>query len=165
MIPRLFGESSDKDTQFIAAVKQNQEIIFIGGLLLVTLMVLYFALSYTAPREGTWRYGICKVFLERYAQYPMDLKILTAAEKQNSAQIGYLTTNSYGSRESELMECFYNTGETGVSISRITINRKTYNQEIVDDFNTSIPILLGNEGMDVTLPKQLPNTFDGLKFD
>jgi len=123
-IPRLLGEIHDKDTQFTAAMKKNQELVFLGGLVAVALIGYLIYASMPNTREGTWRYAICKTFLERYSQYPTELKILTVAEKQNSAQIGYLTINSYGSQESALMECFYNTDQRGVSISRVTLDRK-----------------------------------------
>jgi len=123
-IPRLLGEVHDKDTQFTAAMKQNQELVFLGGLVVIALIGYLIYASMPNTREGTWRYAICKTFLERYSQYPTELKILTVAEKQNSAQIGYLTINSYGSQESALMECFYNTDQRGVSISRVTLDRK-----------------------------------------
>jgi len=122
---RPLGDIHDKDTQFTAFVKSNQEIlsfIFIG---IIFLIAFYMIFMVERPREGTWRYAICKVFLERYAQYPTDVEILTAAEKQNSAQIGYLATNSYGIRESKLMECFYNTEGGNVSLNRVTIDRET----------------------------------------
>ncbi len=122
---RPFGEIHDKDTQFSAFAKSNQELIVIAIGVLLIAIIAYAIFGVERPREGTWRYAICKVFLERYTQYPTDLKILTAAEKQNSAQIGYLATNSYGIRESRLMECFYNTDGGRVTLNRVTIDRKT----------------------------------------
>lgn len=123
-IPRLFGEIHDRDTQFTATIKQNQEMVMVG--LFVAVIGIGFLIYSLLPdtRQGTWRYAICKIFLEQYTQYPTELKILTVAEKQNSAQIGYLTTNSYGSQESQLIECFYNINPQAVTISRITIDRK-----------------------------------------
>lgn len=123
-IPRLLGEVHDKDTQFTAAVKQNQELVLIGGVIAVILIIFVVHSSMPQTRQGTWRYGVCKVFLERLSEYPSNLKILTVAEKQNAAQIGYISTNSYGSQESELIECFYNTAGHKVEVNRVTINRK-----------------------------------------
>jgi hypothetical protein len=122
---RPLGEIHDKDTQFTAFVKSNQEILSLISLGIIFFIIFYVVFMVERPREGTWRYAICKVFLERYTQYPPDLEILTAAEKQNSAQIGYLATNSYGIRESKLMECFYNTEGGQVSLNRVTIDRET----------------------------------------
>lgn len=122
---RPFGEIHDKDTQFSAFAKNNQEMIVLTSGILIIGLIAYAIFGVERPRDGTWRFAICKVFLERYTQYPTDLKILTAAEKQSSAQIGYLATNSYGIRESSLMECFYNTDGGRVSLNRVTIDRKT----------------------------------------
>jgi hypothetical protein len=122
---RPFGEIDDDDTVFIAFLKTNQEVFILLGTLIFLGLVAWVAFGIERPREGTWRYAICKVFLERYAQYPTDVKILTADEKRSSVQIGYLATNSYGMRESKLMECFYNIQQNRVELSRITINRRT----------------------------------------
>ena len=122
---RPFGEIDDDDTVFIAFLKTNQTLLLLIGIICFLTLAGWLAFGIERPREGTWRFAICKVFLERYAQYPTDVKILTAAEKQSSAQITYLTTNSYGMRESRLMECFYNILDNRVELNRITINRRT----------------------------------------
>lgn len=165
MLPRLLGEVNDNDTQFTAAMKKYQDFILIGGGFLAILLVILIVSSFSSPRIGTWRYGVCKVFLERYSQYPPDLKILTAGEKEGSARIGYLLTNSYGSRESELMECFYNTAGNTVKLSRVTIDRKPLDQSMINDFNPTIPTILAQEDLDLTLPDILPTSFEDLKFD
>ena len=123
--PKLLGERSDNDTQFMAMAKDNQDMILIGGAVIV-LGLLYFAytLIFPSQRVGTWRYGICRVFLEQYSTYPTELKVLTAAEKQSSVQMGYITTNSFGTQQSELMECFYKMTQRGPIIDRVTIDRK-----------------------------------------
>ncbi len=203
-IPRLLGEIHDKDTQFTAAIKQNQELVMIGGV--IAVLVIAFILYSLQPqtRTGTWRYGVCKVFLERYAEYPTNLKILTVAEKQNSAQIGYLKTNSYGAQESELMECFYNTNGNRISINRITVNRKplalstptsdSANKDTIDTltfqelqnliaigrrelankkytditletFNRSIPVIMAQEDLDLTMPPPLSPYIPDLKYE
>ena len=38
--------------------------------------------------------------------------------------IGYLATNPYGAQQSQEMECFYSSGPAGITMSRVTINRK-----------------------------------------
>jgi len=165
MIPRLLGEIHDKDTQFSAALKNNQEAVLIGGSIFVIAIIAFFILTSESAPKGSWRYGVCKTFLEQYAQYPPNLRILTAGEKQNSAQIGYLITNSYGSQESELMECFYNIDQNGVTLNRVSIDRHTYDADKVKEFSASIPIILADENLDLTLPPRLANTLEGLKYE
>lgn len=165
MLPRLFGESSDKDTQFIAALKKYQDFVLIGGIFLVIIIGILIFSSFSSTPKGTWRFGLCKVFLERYAQYPTNIKILTTGEKQNSAQIGYLLTNSYGSRESQLMECFYNTSSQGVTLNRVTIDRKRLSGDLIKTFNPTIPIIMAREDLDVDLPKRLSSSLEELKFE
>lgn len=165
MIPKLFGEINDKDTQFSAALKQHQDYVLIGGVFIILFIGYLVISSFSSTPMGTWRYGVCKTFLERYVQYPPDVKVLTTGEKQNASQIGYLHTNSYGSRQSELMECFYNVGDRGVILNRVTIDRKPLDQEIIDNFNQTIPLILARDDLDLEIPERLPNTIEGLKFD
>lgn len=162
-LPRLLGDVTDSDTQFMAMLKQYQHWLFVAICGLGILMVFLLVLTFTAGPQGTWRFGVCKVFLERYAQYPTDIKILTAGEKQSSAQIGYMITNAYGSRESQLIECFYNIGATGVRLGQVTIDRKPVAQSFIDEFNPTIDIILFDETLDKTLPPRLPNDLEDLK--
>ena len=165
-IPQFFGAHKNTDTQFIAFVKTNHIVVMLG-IVIFAFIIIGFIISALLNQKptGTWRYGLCKVFLEQYAQYPIDLKILTAAEKQNSLQIGYLITNSYGSRESQLIECFYSTANNAVELSKVTIDRKTYDQSRVTAFNASVNTILADENLDLELPYNLPQSIEDLKFE
>jgi hypothetical protein len=165
MLPKFFGEPNDKDTQFTAALKKYQDFVLIGGVFLLIILVIIVTSSFTSKRTGTWRYGLCSVFLERYVQYPTNLKILTTGEKQNSAQIGYLTTNSYGSRESQLIECFFNTGNGRVSINKITLDRKPLPEDAIKEFNKTIPIIMARDDLNLNLPPRLSNAIEDLQFE
>jgi hypothetical protein len=166
MIPRLLGEINDSDTEFTALLKQKQEMIFVSVVGFITILIIFLVvLSGNDEAKGTWRYGLCKVFLERYAQYPTHIKLLTSGEKQNSAQLGYININSYGSQNSEMMECFYNIDQNGVTLNHVTVNRRTFNQDMVNEFNQSIPIILEREDLDLVLPPRLGWTLESLKFE
>ena len=164
-IPKILGDVTDQDTEFTAGLKKYQEFLFIGlcgfGLLILFVIVL----SFSGGAQGTWRYAICKVFLERYVEYPPSLRILTAGEKQTSAQIGYMSTNAYGSRESELMECFYSITEDGVRLNSVTIERVPIEMEVIETFNTTIDSIIGQESLDRALPPRLPTDLNDLKQD
>ena len=126
-IPKLLGEVNDKDTQFTATVKQYQDLVIVGALVAIGVLI-YFGFSMVGNgRTGTWRYGVCKVFLEQYTSYPSSLILLTAEEGANAARIGYLSTNAYGAQESGIMECFYSVNSQGVKLNRVTIDRKSLN--------------------------------------
>lgn len=165
MLPKLLGEPSDKDTQFTAALKKHQDFVLIGGVFLIIVIAVVVSASWETARQGTWRYGLCKVFLERYSQYPTNIKILTTGEKQNSAQIGYLTTNSYGSRESQLMECFYNTANGRVELNKVTLDRKPLPKSAIKEFNKTIPIIMARQDLNLDLPPRLSMTIEDLKFE
>lgn len=164
-IPRLLGDINDRDTQFTALVKEYQHWLFVAGGAIIILMIFMTALTYTATPKGTWRFGLCKIFLERNSQYPTALKILVAGEKQSSAQIGYITTNAYGSQESELMECYYNIDAQGVTLSSVTIDRSPLDSALLDEFNPTIPAILAREDLSIELPPRLPSELEDLKRD
>lgn len=152
-----------QESPFILLMKQYQNYVLIG-LGVVALVVVYFTFIKEDKRYGTWRYGLCRVFLEQYAQYPTNLVILTVGEKQNSAQIGYLITNSYGSQYSQLMECFYNINQNNVTLNKVTIDRKLYKGDLLEGFNKTIPILLNGGDLDLVIPDRLSQSITGLKF-
>ena len=84
---KILGEVNEKDTQFSALIKKNQEMVLLGSFIAILgIGFLIYSFASTGGRQGTWRYGLCKVFIELYEQYPTDIKILTVAEKQVSAQ-------------------------------------------------------------------------------
>ena len=164
-IPRLFGDYADTDTQFIQKLKQYQEWMFVGLCGLGIAFVFMIVMTFTGNAQGTWRFALCKVFLERNVQYPTDVKILFAGEKQTAAQIGYMVTNSFGSRQSELMECFYNIEPSGVRLNKVTIDRTPLEQDKIDAFNETINVLLISKDLDKTLPPLLPSSLEDLKQD
>lgn len=124
-LPKLLGEVHDKDTQFTAFAKDNQDIILIFGAILIFVAGYFIYDGFFNKRAGTWRYALCHAFLEQYAQYPTDIKITTVSEKQNSAKMTYLVTNSYGDRSAEEIECFYTTANNRIKMNRVSIDRKT----------------------------------------
>lgn len=164
-IPKLLGDYNDKDTQFVAMLKTYQHFLFVGLCGLGVLMIFLMVLTFTSGTQGTWRYAVCKVFLERHSKYPPSLKILTAGEKQSSAQIGYMTTNAFGSRQSELMECFFNVTQEGVKLSRVTIDRIPLDEKEIEEFNGTINAIIAREDLDYAFPPALPSDLEDLKQD
>ena len=103
------------------------------------------------------------------------------------------------------MECFYNLVQSGVSINRVTIDRKplvfesnnnttntkttndakittddfttifqdgrrdmaniVYSKVTLNEFNKTIGAIMAADNLDLTIPANLPNTLEDLKFD
>ena len=164
-LPRLIGEFSDNDTQFMHTLKRYQEFLFLGVCGVVILVIFSLVLTYTGGRQGTWRYAVCRIFMERYVEYPNTIEILTAAEKNSSAEIGYMVTNAFGSREAELMECFYNVDNNGIEISQVKIDRIPIDPEEYESFNPTIGTILGQEELDYTLPDDFPEDLEDYKTE
>jgi len=181
-LPRLLGEINDRDTQFTALVKEYQHILFIAAWIIVILTIFLTALTFTSAPKGTWRYGLCRIFLERNLQYPTHLRVAEVREYPSSARMDYFLTNAYGVRIMREMECHYNIDETGVKISRIAIDKKpldkgrvdnskcTDDQKCgranltIDEFNLAIPAILGLEELQYELPS-FPKNIENFKIE
>lgn len=143
-------------------VEGNEKWIGIGIGAIIVLASLY---AFLGPdtREGTWRYGACKVFLELSTTFPRTLSIIAVSENRNGAKIVYNQKNPYGHTQTQLMECTFRQEGNQVSLSRVTIDRRAFHDEVlIADFNRSLPSVLANLP-DLTYPKRPPSKLEDLK--
>ena len=54
------------------------------------------AFAYTLPSHASWRYGACKVFLERYVKFPSTIDVKTGREFSAMVEIAFADMNPYG---------------------------------------------------------------------
>lgn len=121
------------------------------------------ALAYSMPTHASWRYGACKVFLERYVKYPPTIDIKTGREMRSMVEIAFADTNPYGSEQIREFECYFSESKEGrVTLSKITLDRKTIPEEFIKSYNELIPLLASIE-TDTQLPKDLPSSLSDLK--
>jgi len=123
----------------------------------------YYVLS--QPRVGSIGFGMCKVFLEKWVEFPAELRISTVTEFKDSVRIWYVQTDSFGQYRMEPIRCYYaNTPEKGFHMEKIEINRKDLDREIVDGFNRSMPAILMTEEY-LHIPPPLPNKLQSMQMD
>lgn len=158
-IPRLLGDINDKDTVFTAALKTHQEMVLIGGLILI-LAIAYAAYSFFAGshRTGTWRYGLCKMLLEQYSYFPDSLIILDAAEGQTAAKIRYMMSGPYGGQESREIECFYSVRPNSIQLSRVTIDRRPL--DLLSRAQSIMPQTSDGKAVDTPTAQEVFNLYD-----
>ncbi len=135
--------------------------------LFVVLLVLGFiglALYYTSlPRKGSMAYGICRVFLERYVQYPSTLRISTVKEFTESVRIWYIQTDSFGQYRMEPIRCYYKADAAqGYILDKITVRRKKLDREQIESFNKILPVIRASNP-DLTIPHKLPDNITALR--
>ncbi len=145
--------------------KARKKQFKLGGAGLAVLLVGYVIYWGMQPFSGTMLYGICKVFLELDMQYPHTLRVSTVEEMGASVRIWYTQTDGYGEYRMEPIRCYFKKDEKlGLILDKVTIRRRPIDQEIVNDFNRSIPSILENPP-DLTLPARLPDSLNGLQFE
>lgn len=123
----------------------------------------YYVLS--QPRVGSIGFGMCKVFLEQWVEFPSELRISTVTEFKDSVRIWYVQTDSFGQYRMEPIRCYYaNTPEKGFHMEKIEINRDELDREIVDDFNRSMPAIIMTEKY-LHIPPPLPDKLQNMQMD
>lgn len=121
------------------------------------------ALVYSLPSHASWRYGACKVFLERYVKFPSTIDIKTGREMRSMVELAFADTNPYGSQQIREFECYFSENAQGrVTLSKITLDRKTIPDEYIKSFNDLIPLLTSID-TDTELPRDLPSSLSDLK--
>lgn len=134
-----------------------------GAGVMFGLMLLFVIWAAFQPRQGSLQFGICRTFVELIEPYPQELKVLGAEDYvadygENRVIIFYRSTDTFGEKKSNTINCIFNTDEQGnifPTLKSVDINRKrTYeaeNPEHIKSFNQGIPALLENS-LDVGIP-------------
>lgn len=131
---------------------------------MVVGVVGYGTYEYTRPPNGTWRYGICRSFIELYVRYPQTIRIEDVYEKPTYTRIELNYLNAHGSRPTRIFRCDYQQQPgKGISVKEIRIDRKLIDQKEVDQFNVVFPQLMADPELNRTLPLPFDGTFEGLK--
>ncbi|MCB9964141.1 MAG: hypothetical protein H6855_06125 [Rhodospirillales bacterium] len=131
--------------------------------LLAVLAVLgitgFLAYVFYGPRWGPIHYGICKVFVERYIDFPTTLKVRDVEYYGPNIRIFVSHQDSAGQFNYNVFECEYARGT--FEITRARKDRKIISDldtkdkvhpEILESFNKGIPAILRNPP-DLLLPR------------
>lgn len=142
-----------------ARQKRKRYLIFAG--LGLFCYVFYLLLI---PYKGGLNYGVCKVFLELYVKYPETLSLSTVEDFGDSYRIWFTHIDEFGQYRLDNMQCFYRSDETtGFALERVSISRRPIDQDIVDAFNPSIPVI-AKFPPDLTLPSPLPDSLRDIEI-
>jgi len=114
------------------------------------------------PRIGTWRYGVCKVFLDLHVRFPGTMRVNDVLEGPTAARISFSTLNPFGSVEVHELECDYEQAANGqAKLSTVIVDptnkyiRRRIPDERVEAFNKTLPVLMAQK-LDQRLPRALP---------
>lgn len=130
----------------------------IGAVLIGGLLGIYMNM----PEHASWRYGACKVFLERYVRFPDTLKVIAGWESQASTGIAFTDMNPFGAEQIRIFECYFSNTNGEITLSKITLDRKPIADEIFKNYSTLLPLLAAIE-TDTALPPPTPSALEDLK--
>lgn len=159
-------EAQSKITIFLQKLaKDRSSQILIGVILgiLVVGYIVYATFLSDGNRQGTWRYAVCRTFLELNHEFPQTIDILAAGEGQSDVTIFYNVRNSFGATEVNSAYCAYTQAQGGRVILRsLQINGEEVDRERRDKFSFTIPYIIYSNP-DASLPPPLKGALDQIK--
>ena len=151
----LLGRFLDALTDFTVKVqsdRKTQVITVISVLLIILGYVVYTQFLSNPGRQGTWRYAVCRTFLELHHDFPRTIDLFAVGENQASATIFYNVRNAFGAVEANNIYCSYKTLEGGrVIFDQVQINGENMDQDKVQKMSFTILYILQSD-LDLALP-------------
>lgn len=140
--------------------KRRLRYLYAGG----ALVFAYIGYLLFVPFKGGLNFGVCKVFLELYVQYPDTLKLSTVEDFGSSYRIWFTHIDSFGEYRLDHMQCFYRPDEqTGFALEKVTVGRREVEKQVVDDFNRSIRVII-EYPPDLTFPAPIPDSLSDIEI-
>lgn len=148
-------------------ILSDRKIQFTLGVLVLCLIGGYFLFTQVInkpPREGSWRYAVCRTFLERHHNFPQTIDLFAVGENSSGVTIFYTVMNAFGAVEVNNIYCAYEQSpKTGrITFKTLQINGENMDQDTMDKFAFTIPYILATDP-DLTLPPPLIGALDQLK--
>jgi hypothetical protein len=118
--------------------------------LLITGWLLYYAYG---PRWGSIHYGICKVFAERYIEFPHTMRVRDAEYFQYTVRVYVTHIDASGQYRYDQFICAFDPSGT-LELVNVRLNRKEVEEQFVKDFNLGINAIILNPP-DLKIPRKL----------
>lgn len=134
------------------SLKPYSEYIFIGAFLLVLAIGGFVYYDMNRPSYGSWRFGICKTYAELDTRYPHTIEVTQVVEDRTYAEIYVSFLNAHGMRPTRVYKCNYEQTDRGIRLKEVYVDFDRQSDEKVNKFNQTIPFLMNNPDIDVTLP-------------
>lgn len=148
------AEIKKHSKSFIQALKSDRQTQIVTGIIAAVIILgVFFLPGFFEVPKGTWRYGVCKAFIERNLQYPSTGDVLVAVESSESSTIYVSKRNAFGDETLQLYECSYGRDEQGrLIMKQVLVNDEPFDPAIVEAFSKTIPSVMSAE-MDLELPQ------------
>lgn len=134
------------------ALKKHGEYIFIGAFLLILAIGGFVYYDMNRPSYGSWRFGLCKTFAELDIRFPHTMEITQVVEDRTYAEIYVSFLNAHGMRPTRVYRCNYEQTERGILMKEVYVDFDRLSDERIAKFNKTVPFLMNNPDIDLTLP-------------
>jgi len=149
-----------------APLKPYAALIYIGGFLAVIGAGAYLYYDMNRPATGSWRYGVCRTFVELETRYPHTINVTQVVEDARYAEIYVSFINAHGVRPTRVYKCNYKQTETGqILVDDIYVDFDRISDEKIDLFNKMVPFLIESKDIDTTLPNWEGMSIEALRPD
>jgi hypothetical protein len=139
----------------INAFLKNKAFLALAVVVLVIAGGIYYLYEKNKPEYGTWRFGVCKTFIETQLRFPDTLWITAVIEDPYYAEIYASYVNAHGMRPTRVYKCNYKLVGDRMTIDYINIDNERIDDKIVKEFNMLVPMLINNPDVDLELPEWL----------
>jgi hypothetical protein len=115
-----------------------------GGIFVALVLVLIW--YGFRPLTGTINVGVCRTFVQLQVPYPQSVKLSSTEQIDRIMRMYYTYTGTFGETRSDMIECkFMTTPQGQLALESVMINRDPVDQEKIDRFNMTIPIIIANK--------------------
>lgn len=129
--------------------KKSYRKFYIGGGILLVIGLIYVGMM---PITGTIKFGICRVFIEQRAVYPLYIDISSVLEREWDVRIEYTVINEFGRTMFNTVTCFFRPDpQNTYALNDVVLNRRKIDPAILERFNPTIPAIIANPP-DLTVP-------------
>ena len=145
-------------------IEYHRGKVFGAGAGIVFLIILILSLTMCGkPQQGTILYGICSTFLEQNVPYPEQIERTSVQQYPRGVRIYYAQIDPFGQHRAEMIECAFMKNEQGqIVLETVLHNRAEVDQEIIDKFNPTIPIIAASDP-NLDLPRPRPGIVEQIE--
>lgn len=156
------ASQAGSDTSPLVVFLRKNPWVYPVGILLAIAIVGYMIWMNNQPAHGTWRYGLCRAFMEFEYAFPPTYDVLSVEEQNTSSRFYMAETNPFGNERIVQVDCDYQVNNNSVRLVRLSLDRKPIPPARVAYYNKMIPTLMSTK-LNTVLPPPLPTALDQLK--
>lgn len=145
------------------ALLKNKGLMALAVIVLIIAGAGYYYYEKNKPQYGSWRFGVCKTFIELQLRFPESLWITAVIEDPRYSEVYASYVNAHGMRPTRVYKCNFKQEGNRWVVDYINIDNERIDDKIVEEFNMLMPLLINNPDIDRQLPKWLGSDIEYLR--